>query len=186
MDDPNITIEEYIRLQTEKAQRHGQTFNWKTTTYSKVYCEDFNSFTDFEADFPAIVYNDALTLNENVLSKPTVSIYDAIKTDLDFSISFSDSEDEDYAFICDKDSLSYKLIHVDDLKPKPVNDHVEINTELCSKDIYIKPIDNVVCISNKPVESDKCLETDHNQKRELLDMSYFILIVKVISRISFH
>nr|GEV23798.1 putative reverse transcriptase domain-containing protein [Tanacetum cinerariifolium] len=133
MDDPNITMEEYMRLQTEKAQRHGQTFNWKTATYGKIYCEDFNSFTDFEADFLAIVYNDALTSKENVLSKPTVSIYDAIKTDLDFSISFFDSEEEDYTFICDKDSLSYKLIPVDDLKLEPEKDHVEINIESCSE-----------------------------------------------------
>ncbi|GKA02606.1 hypothetical protein Tco_0675387 [Tanacetum coccineum] len=71
MDDPNITMEEYIRLQTENAQRHGQTFNWETATYGKVYCDDLDSFIDFEVDFPAIVYNDALTSNENVLSKPT-------------------------------------------------------------------------------------------------------------------
>ncbi|GJZ65675.1 hypothetical protein Tco_0622371 [Tanacetum coccineum] len=129
MDDPNITIEEYIRLQTKNAQRHGQAFNWETATYGKVYCEDFNSFTDIEADFLAIVYNDALTSNKNVLSEPTVSIYDAIKTDLDFSISFSDSKDKDYTFICDKDSLYYKLIPIDDQKSEPENDHVEINTE---------------------------------------------------------
>ncbi|GJZ99007.1 hypothetical protein Tco_0671558 [Tanacetum coccineum] len=72
MDDPNITMEEYIRLQTEKAQRHGQTFNWKTATYGKVYCEDFSSFIYFEADFLAIVYNDALTSKENDLSEPTM------------------------------------------------------------------------------------------------------------------
>nr|GFA38242.1 hypothetical protein [Tanacetum cinerariifolium] len=118
MDDLNITIEKYIILQTKNAQRYGQMFNWKTATYGKVYCEDLNYFTDLETDFPAMVYNDALTSNENVLSEPTISIYDAIKTDLDFSLSFSDSEDEDYAFICDKDSLSYKLIPVDDLKSK--------------------------------------------------------------------
>ncbi|GKD94194.1 hypothetical protein Tco_1374031 [Tanacetum coccineum] len=59
-------MEEYIRLQTENAQKHGQMFNWETATYGKVYCEDFNSFTDFEADFPSIVYNDALTSRENV------------------------------------------------------------------------------------------------------------------------
>ncbi|GKE90779.1 hypothetical protein Tco_1571874 [Tanacetum coccineum] len=143
MDNPNLTIEEYIKLQAEKAQRRGRTFNWETATYGKTYCDDLDFFIDSEADYLAIVYDDELTSSENVSSKPTVSIYDAIKTDLDFSISFSDSEDEDYAFICDKDSLSYKLIPVDDLKPKPVNDHVEINTKLCSKDIYIKPIDNV-------------------------------------------
>ncbi|GJV59860.1 ribonuclease H-like domain, reverse transcriptase, RNA-dependent DNA polymerase [Tanacetum coccineum] len=53
MDDPNITMEEYIRLKTENAQKH-----------------------DFEADFPTIVYNDALTSNENVLSKPTISFHE--------------------------------------------------------------------------------------------------------------
>ncbi|GKC84251.1 hypothetical protein Tco_1139968, partial [Tanacetum coccineum] len=91
MDDPSITMEEYIKLQAEKAQRR---------------------------DYPAIVYNDALTSNENISSEPTVSNYDAIKTDFDFSISFSDSKDEDYTFICNKDSFSYKLIPVNDLKPE--------------------------------------------------------------------
>ncbi|GJW21638.1 putative reverse transcriptase domain-containing protein [Tanacetum coccineum] len=143
MDDPSITMEEYIKLQAEKSQRR-----------------------DFEADFPAIVYNDALTSNENVSSEPTVSIYNAIKTNFDFSISFSDSDDEDYTFICDKDSFSYKLIHVDSLKPEPVNDHIEINTELRSENIDIKPMDSVVCISNDttPVESDEYLKTNHDKK----------------------
>ncbi|GJS63703.1 hypothetical protein Tco_0678267 [Tanacetum coccineum] len=50
MDDPNITMEEYIKLQAEKAQRH-----------------------DFEANFPSIVYNDALTSNENVSPEPTMA-----------------------------------------------------------------------------------------------------------------
>ncbi|GKD33304.1 hypothetical protein Tco_1248813, partial [Tanacetum coccineum] len=123
----------------------------------------------FEADFPAIVYNDALTSRHNVSSEPTVSIYNAIKTDFDFNISFSDSDDEDYTFICDKDSFSYKLIPVDNLKPELVNDHIEINTELCSKNIDIKPMDSVVCISNDttPIESDEHLETNHDKKSEL-------------------
>nr|GEV61283.1 hypothetical protein [Tanacetum cinerariifolium] len=29
MDDPNITMEEYIRLEEQKAQKHGKVFNWK-------------------------------------------------------------------------------------------------------------------------------------------------------------
>ncbi|GJT89661.1 hypothetical protein Tco_1078506 [Tanacetum coccineum] len=145
MDDLNITMEEYIKLLAEKAQRRGQMFNWETATYDKIYCDNLDFFSDFESDFPATVYNDASTSSENVSSEPTVSIYDAIKTDFDFSISFSDSDDEDYTFICDKDSFSYKLIHVDNLKPEPVNDHVEINTELCSKNIDIKPMDSGAC-----------------------------------------
>ncbi|GKA64788.1 hypothetical protein Tco_0764495 [Tanacetum coccineum] len=160
IDDPSITIEEYIKLQAEKAQRRGRTFNWQTTTYGKIYCDDHDFFTNFEADYPDIVYDDALTLNENVSPEPTVSIYNAIKTDFHFSISFSDFDDEDYTFICDKDSFSYKLILVDDLKLEPVNDHVIINTELCSENIDIKPMDNVVCISyDTTIEFDKNIET---------------------------
>ncbi|GKB51184.1 hypothetical protein Tco_0901937, partial [Tanacetum coccineum] len=64
-------MEEYIELHAKKTQRHGQTFNWQTATYGKVYCDNLDYFTDFEADFPAIVYNDALTSNENVSSKLT-------------------------------------------------------------------------------------------------------------------
>ncbi|GKF65799.1 hypothetical protein Tco_0192316 [Tanacetum coccineum] len=36
MDDPNITMEEYIRLEEEKDRRHGRTFNWQTATFGKV------------------------------------------------------------------------------------------------------------------------------------------------------
>ncbi|GKF44175.1 hypothetical protein Tco_0130727, partial [Tanacetum coccineum] len=93
-----------------------------TATYGKEYGDDFDLFINSETYFPAIVYNDALTSNLNVSSEPTVSIYNAIKADIDFSISYSDFEDEDYTFTYDKDSLFPKLIPVDDLKPKPVVD----------------------------------------------------------------
>ncbi|GJU50821.1 hypothetical protein Tco_1220376 [Tanacetum coccineum] len=121
MDDPNITMEEYIKLQAEKAQRRGQTFNWETATYGKIYCDNLDFFTDFEADFLGIVYNDALTSNENVSLEPTV------------------------------------------------NDHIEINIELCSENVDIKPMDSVDCISNDttPIESNEHIETNHNKKSEL-------------------
>ncbi|GJR42428.1 hypothetical protein Tco_1310531 [Tanacetum coccineum] len=35
MDDPNITMEEYIRLEEEKALSRGETFNWQTATYDE-------------------------------------------------------------------------------------------------------------------------------------------------------
>nr|GEZ91949.1 hypothetical protein [Tanacetum cinerariifolium] len=62
MNDPNIIMAEYIQLEEEKARRHGQEFNWETATYGKVrYFEDIDYFKDFESEFPAIVYKDALT-----------------------------------------------------------------------------------------------------------------------------
>ncbi|GKA97717.1 hypothetical protein Tco_0825611, partial [Tanacetum coccineum] len=170
MDDPDITMEEYIHLMADNAQRLGETINWETATY-------------------AIVYNDASTSIQNVSSEPTVSIYNAIKSDIDFSISYSDSEDEDYTFTYDKDSLSYKLIHVNDIKPEPVNDHVKINTELYSENIDIKPKDSIVCISNDttPIEFDENNETNHdtpgtywNENRNFWWSIYNLEVVKFV------
>nr|GEX36733.1 hypothetical protein [Tanacetum cinerariifolium] len=164
MNDPNIMMEDYIQLLANKAQGRDQTFNWETVTYDNVYCDDSDLFPDFETDFPAIVYNDASTSNQNVSSKPTASIYNAIKSDIDFHISFSDSEDEDYTFIHNKDSSSYKLIPANDLKPELVNDYVEINIESYSENIDVKPIDSVICISNDttPTDFDENIETNHD------------------------
>ncbi|GKC02043.1 hypothetical protein Tco_0993653, partial [Tanacetum coccineum] len=94
MDDPDITIEEYIQLEAEKARRRGQELNWETATYGKVrYFEDINYFKDFENEFPAIVYKDALKSEPKVLSQPTVSARHFEK--VDFEISFGESDDED-------------------------------------------------------------------------------------------
>ncbi|GJZ99917.1 hypothetical protein Tco_0672468 [Tanacetum coccineum] len=56
MNDPNITMEEYIRLEEEKAQSRGETFNWQTTTFGRIrhYYEE-ERFTNFEEEFSAIV-----------------------------------------------------------------------------------------------------------------------------------
>ncbi|GJU26400.1 hypothetical protein Tco_1165021 [Tanacetum coccineum] len=35
MDDPNITMEEYIRLEEEKAQKRRKVFNWETARFDK-------------------------------------------------------------------------------------------------------------------------------------------------------
>ncbi|GJY80197.1 putative reverse transcriptase domain-containing protein [Tanacetum coccineum] len=35
MDNPNITMEEYIRLEEEKARRHGKVYNWETAKYGR-------------------------------------------------------------------------------------------------------------------------------------------------------
>ncbi|GKB14666.1 hypothetical protein Tco_0848589 [Tanacetum coccineum] len=104
------------------------------------------------------------TLNLNVSSKPTVSIYNAIKSNIDFHISFFDSEDEDYTFIYNNDSSSYKLIHMNDLKLELINEHVEINAESCSENIDVKPMDSVICISKDttPIEFDENIETNHD------------------------
>ncbi|GJR62997.1 hypothetical protein Tco_1505159 [Tanacetum coccineum] len=92
MDDPNITMEEYIRLEEEKARRHGRTFNWQTATFGKIenYEDEDDCFIDFETEFPAIVF-DKLTA---IPSEPTVCPPN--ENEIDFRISLDESDDEDY------------------------------------------------------------------------------------------
>ncbi|GKF23091.1 hypothetical protein Tco_0075413, partial [Tanacetum coccineum] len=61
MDDPNITMEEYIRLEEEKACRR--------------------------------VFNDTLTSKAALSCEPTVSSLN--NDEIDFRISFDESDDED-------------------------------------------------------------------------------------------
>nr|GEW63139.1 hypothetical protein [Tanacetum cinerariifolium] len=95
MDDPNITIEEYIRLEEEKARRN------------------------------AIVFDDAFTSEVTPSHEPTVSPLNDNK--IDFRISFDESDDEDYMVIYDKNSFSYKIISVNDLKPDSENHNDKVN-----------------------------------------------------------
>ncbi|GKA72939.1 hypothetical protein Tco_0779155 [Tanacetum coccineum] len=78
IDVPNITMEEYIRLEEEKARRRSQVS----------------------------------PLNNNKI---------------DFRIPFDESEDEDYTVIFDKNSFSYKIISVNNLKTDSENDNDKVN-----------------------------------------------------------
>ncbi|GJS43425.1 hypothetical protein Tco_0568468 [Tanacetum coccineum] len=94
MDNPNMTMEEYIRLQEEKDLSRGETFNWQTTIYGKMkYCEDKDHcFTNFESEFPVIVLDD--TSREALSWEPTESPLN--DNEINFRITFDESDDEDY------------------------------------------------------------------------------------------
>ncbi|GJY57643.1 hypothetical protein Tco_0456758 [Tanacetum coccineum] len=129
MDDPNITIEEYIRLEEEKARKRGKVFNWETAKYGKIwYDEDVHDLRSVETEFPAIVFNDSLTSNETLSCEPTVSCLN--DNEIDFRISFDESDDEDYIVVFDKNLFSYKIISSNDLKTDSENDNEKVNMPL--------------------------------------------------------
>ncbi|GJW76420.1 hypothetical protein Tco_0138102 [Tanacetum coccineum] len=84
-----MTMEEYIRLEEEKAGRRGKVFNWETAKYGKI-CKSLND-------------------------------------EIDFRISFDESDDEDYTVIYDKNLFSYKIISVNDLKTDSENNNDKVN-----------------------------------------------------------
>ncbi|GJT31733.1 hypothetical protein Tco_0922152 [Tanacetum coccineum] len=126
MDDPNIIIEEYIRLEKEKARRNGKVYNWETATYGKIwYDEDVHDLRSVETKFPAIVFNDELTSEEAFSCGPTVIPLN--DNEIDFKISFDESNDEDYTVIYEENSFSYKIIYVNNLKTGSENDNDKVN-----------------------------------------------------------
>ncbi|GKG05348.1 hypothetical protein Tco_0325434, partial [Tanacetum coccineum] len=129
MDDPNITIEEYIRLKEEKARKCGKVFNWETAKYGRIwYDEDINDLRSIETEFPDIIFNDNLTSNETLSCEPTVSSLN--DNENDFRISFDESDDEDYTVVYDKNSFSYKIISINNLKMDFENDNEKVNMPL--------------------------------------------------------
>ncbi|GKB23037.1 hypothetical protein Tco_0862438 [Tanacetum coccineum] len=125
MDNPNITMEEYIRLEKEKAQKRGKVFNWETGNYGKIwYDEDIHDLRSVETEFPAIAFNDEVSFEKTLSCEPTVN---SLNDEIDFRISFDDFNDEDYTVVFDKKSFSYKIIYTNDLKTDLENDNEKVN-----------------------------------------------------------
>ncbi|GJY47087.1 hypothetical protein Tco_0436150 [Tanacetum coccineum] len=79
MDDPNITMEEYIRLEEEKSRKHGKVFNWEIAKYGKI-CS-FKNGIDFRISFDDSDDEDyTLIFDKNSFSYKIISTND-LKTD---------------------------------------------------------------------------------------------------------
>ncbi|GJX24685.1 hypothetical protein Tco_0230981 [Tanacetum coccineum] len=70
--------------------------------------------------------------------EPTISSLD---DEIDFRISFDESDDEDYTVVFDKNSFSYKIISTNDLKTDSENDIEKVNMPL-----FPSPEPSVSCI----------------------------------------
>nr|GFA10710.1 hypothetical protein [Tanacetum cinerariifolium] len=142
MDDPNITMEEYIMLEEEKAQKHRKVFNCETSKYGKIwYDEDVHDLRSIETKFPAIVYNDAFTSEVTHSCEPMVSSLN--NNEIDFKIWFDESDDEDYTIIFDKNSFSYKIISANDLK-----NNSEKENDKVSMPLFPLPEPTVSCLND--------------------------------------
>ncbi|GKC47814.1 hypothetical protein Tco_1065536 [Tanacetum coccineum] len=142
MDNPNLTIEEYIRLEEEKARKHGKVFNWQTATYGKIKVDDnFYDIKSMEAEFLAIVVNDDFAPKGTLQCKSQVSI--PVNDEIDFGISFDESNNEDYTIICDKNSFSYKMIYVNNLKTDSENDYEKFMPSIPSPEPAINYCDDL-------------------------------------------
>nr|GEU83091.1 hypothetical protein [Tanacetum cinerariifolium] len=119
-------MDEYIMFEEEKAQKRGKVFNWETVKYGKIWHdEDVHDLRSVETEFPAVFFNDNLTSDETLSCKPTVSSLN--DNEIDFRISFDESDDKDYTVIFDQILFSYKIISANDLKTDSENDNEKSN-----------------------------------------------------------
>nr|GEZ48229.1 hypothetical protein [Tanacetum cinerariifolium] len=140
MDDHKIIMEEYIRLEEEKARRRDKVYNWETDTYGKIQCdEDVHDLRSVKTEFLVVFYNDALISEVALSCEPMISPHN--NNQIDFRISFDKSNDEDYKVIYDKNSFSYKIIYVDDLKTDLENNNDKVNMPSFSMISYFDDFD---------------------------------------------
>ncbi|GKC89915.1 hypothetical protein Tco_1150564, partial [Tanacetum coccineum] len=92
-----------------------------------LYDKDVHDLRSIENEFPAIAFNDSLTSGETLSCEPTVS---SLNDEIDFKISFDDSDDKDCTVVFDKNSFSYKTIPTNDLKTDSENDNEKVNMPL--------------------------------------------------------
>ncbi|GJS98299.1 hypothetical protein Tco_0819469 [Tanacetum coccineum] len=101
-------MEEYIRLEEEKARKHGKVFNWETTKY-------------------AIVYNDAQTSKSDLLTELILIPQRINEFDLNGETSLFEYDEEEQNVLYFNDLFPINIIHPDDLKLEKDNDDNEID-----------------------------------------------------------
>ncbi|GJV90948.1 hypothetical protein Tco_1538761 [Tanacetum coccineum] len=204
MDDPNITMEEYIKLEEEKARRHAKVFDDAFTSKVTHSCEptvsplidnkidfrisfdesddedytviydknlfshkiiyvndlkmdsendnekvnmplfpslkptvsyfnDLDFFKDFENEFTAIVYNDALTSKSDFLTEPTSNPQHINEFDLKDETSLSECDEEEQNVLYFNDLFPFNVIYHDDSKSDKDNDDGKIDIKQSSR-----------------------------------------------------
>ncbi|GJV39460.1 hypothetical protein Tco_1417900 [Tanacetum coccineum] len=147
MDDPDITMEEYVQLETERALRNVKVYKWEIATYDKIwYDEDVHYLRFFETEFLAIVYNDALASKSDLSSKPTISLQYVDEISLKNETSLSEYDDAKYNVISYNDLYPFNIISINELKLDTDNDDDKIDIKQSSGYISIEPLRNVISI----------------------------------------
>ncbi|GJW76490.1 hypothetical protein Tco_0138172 [Tanacetum coccineum] len=171
MDDLNISMEEYIRLEEEKAHRHGKVYNWETATYGKIWCdEDVHDLRSVETEFPAIFYNDALTYEVALSCEPTVSPLN--DNQIDFRILLDESEDEDYTV------MAALVIPISSDSSEESVDPSEDSLPLAPKLPLVSPF---LCFNDSKANSESEPAEQRPERHESLTPSYEFPLAPVVA-----
>ncbi|GJZ25322.1 hypothetical protein Tco_0562781 [Tanacetum coccineum] len=113
MDDPNITMEEYIRLEEEKACRRGKVYNWQTAMYET---RSYKIISAIDLKMNSENDNEKFNMPSFPSPEPKVSYFD----DLDFCKDFKN----EFSAIVYNDALTSKSDFLTEptLKPQHIDE----------------------------------------------------------------
>ncbi|GKC31657.1 hypothetical protein Tco_1038951 [Tanacetum coccineum] len=89
--------------------------------------DNLDFFKDFENEFPAILYNDALTSKSDLLTEPILNPQHVNEFDLKNETSLSEYDEEEQNVLYFNDLFPFNVIHPNDLKSDEDNDDNEID-----------------------------------------------------------
>ncbi|GKC24466.1 hypothetical protein Tco_1026616 [Tanacetum coccineum] len=117
---------------------------FSTPEFEVSYSNDLDFFKDFKNEFPAIVYNDALTSKLDFLIEPTKSPQHINKFNLKTKTSLSECDEKEQNVLYFDDLFPFNLIHHNYLKSDKDNDIDEIDIEQSLGDMSVIPLPNVI------------------------------------------
>ncbi|GJR31469.1 hypothetical protein Tco_1107701 [Tanacetum coccineum] len=128
------------------------------------YFNDLDYLKDFKNEFPAIVYNDALTSKLDFLNEPSINLQHIDEFNLKDETSLFECDGEEQNVLYFNDLFPFNVIYPNDLKSDDDNDDKKIDTEQPSWDTFVIPLfDEINTDFGAYAQgSNKLLKTSHN------------------------
>ncbi|GJW77811.1 hypothetical protein Tco_0139493 [Tanacetum coccineum] len=131
------------------------------------YFDDLDFLKDFENEFPAIVYNDALTSKSDSSTEPVEIHHHIDKFDLKTETSLSECDEEEQNILYFNDLFPFNIIYPRDLESDKDSDDSKI-------DIIQSSGGNVNTQGSK-----KFLEASHDKINKIFIMEIFVMELDV-------
>ncbi|GJR40984.1 hypothetical protein Tco_1216668 [Tanacetum coccineum] len=139
--------------------------NIPSSSEPMVSCfDDLDFFNGFENEFPATVYNYALTSKLDFLTEPTVSPQHIDEFDLKDETSLSECDEEEQNVLNFNDLFPFNVIYPNDSKSDKDNDNDKVDIEYSSGDLSVNPLPDVINtdVGAYAHGSNKLLKTSHD------------------------
>ncbi|GKB74303.1 hypothetical protein Tco_0935715 [Tanacetum coccineum] len=108
------------------------------------YFDDLDYFKDLEKEFPAIVFNNALTSKLDFLTEPTVSPQHIDEYNLKDETSLSECDEDEQNVLNFNDLFPFNVIYPNDSNSEKDNDDDKVDIEHSSRDLSVKPLPDVI------------------------------------------